>query len=217
MTSQGKPLRVGASRACAAFLCLFAPAAPATGAGSGAAAGEPAKPAPVDPAAAGGANPFDPKGYIDQQETKAQEALSSLSARAVYRINGQRYQMFQAGQASVWLPSVGGAPEIRKESALCEEHLKLMREVLPLREELPVDAEVKKHEPEIVDLIRMCREGLIKSPLLTVTKPDGAVVEIKAREKEDGSVQSPEEGGSSATGGRPDGVEASFRTPGSGK
>ncbi len=132
-----------------------------------------------------GASAFDPAGYIHETETQNALKAGQLTSRAIFRINGQRFQKFLSTDGSVFLPSDGEIPEVVEEFALCPQHLKLMTEVLPMRENLPLDKELKKLEPKIVALIRKCQEGKIKSPVVLQENPDGAVVEIKAKEKAD--------------------------------
>lgn len=143
------------------------------------------------PAAPG--NPFDPKGYIDQTVHEETQEAERVSERAIFRINGQRFQKFASSDGAVYLPSTGDTPELLEEFALCPQHLKLMNEVLPVREHLKLDGDLKKDEAKIVALIRKCKEGRVKGPTIVVDQPDGAQVEVKAKEKGNGrSVRSPE-------------------------
>jgi hypothetical protein len=127
---------------------------------------------------------FDPSGFIEQKAATAAEAATSLRSQGIYRINGQRFHKLTSNDGSVYLPGAGSLPEIHEEFAVCEQHLKLMTEVLRVRDGLPVDREVKKSEAKIIAMIRRCREGSIKGPVVTIETADGAVLEMKAKEKQ---------------------------------
>ena len=139
-------------------------------------------------------SPFDPSGYIHETEKQNAEKAGKLLSRAIFRINGQRFQKFLSSEGAVYLPSSGETPEVHEEFALCPQHLKLMNEVLPMRENLIIEPALKKFEIQIVNLIRKCQEGRIKSPVAVQENPDGAVVEIKAKEAEPKPAPSVSEG-----------------------
>lgn len=127
-------------------------------------------------------SPFDPASYLDQkQAATAPVGDDRLVSRSIYRIDGNRFQKFTSTTGSVFLPSTGSKPELLDEFALCDQHLKLLTEVIPLRDKLDLDADVKKDEAAILVLIQKCREGLIKGPRLIVENPDGSLTEVQAK------------------------------------
>ena len=128
-------------------------------------------------------DPFDPKGYIDHKETQKNAHSEQLSSEGVYRINGVRFIKLTSPEGSVYLPAHGSMPELNDELLVCQQHLKLLGEVLPVRENLPVDPDVLKHSKQVVNMIRKCRAGGVAGPVVTETEPDGAVVEIKSKDK----------------------------------
>ncbi len=134
------------------------------------------------PAGAQTGGAFDPSGYIHQQESQAAEKSQQLVSRAIFRINGHRFQKFQSNVGSVFLPSSGETPELHDEFALCPQHLQLMTEVLPMRENLSIDKQVKSFEPKIIALIQKCVEGKIRSPVQVIENPDGSISEVRAKE-----------------------------------
>lgn len=141
------------------------------------------------PALAAG-SPFDPSAYLTgkeaaaaQGDTATEAKKSALKTHGIYRINGKRFHKFASDIGAVYLPGAGSLPDFTAamdEFVICEEHLKLLNEVLPVRENLPVEPEIKPLEAKIVEQIRRCTEGHVKSPVLTVKNPDGATVEIRA-------------------------------------
>ncbi len=142
-------------------------------------------------AAAQNGNAFDPSGYIHEQETQAAEKSQQLTGRSIFRINGHRFQKFQSSLGAVYLPSSGEVPEVMDEFALCPQHLKLMTEVLPMRENLSIDKDLKRLEPKIIALIQKCAEGKMRSPVQIVENPDGSVSEIKAKENDGRTGKAP--------------------------
>lgn len=134
-------------------------------------------------AARAGGSAFDPSGFIEQKAASAAVAASSLRSQGIYRINGQRFHKLTSNDGSVYLPGAGSMPEIQEEFAVCEQHLKLMTEVLRVRDGLPVDKDVRKSEPKIIAMIRRCQEGAIKGPVVVIETADGAVLEMKNKEK----------------------------------
>jgi hypothetical protein len=135
--------------------------------------------------AAQGQNPFDPKAYIDDKVDAATKTNETLSVHAIYKIDGHRYHRVGTAAGTVWLPGEGDVPTVREEFTLCEQHMRLLREVLLIRDGVKIEPELKKLERPIVDLIHKCQEGLIRSPTATIETADGAVVEIKAKEKKE--------------------------------
>jgi len=129
------------------------------------------------------ANPFDPSGYIDNKETQKTQKAGTLTSQGVYRINGQRYLQYVSPEGSVFLPGAGTVPEMHEEFAVCPQHLRLMNEVLPTREGLPVERESRHYENLIIAMIRKCNEGRIAGPVRLEQQPDGAVVEVKPKDK----------------------------------
>lgn len=127
-------------------------------------------------------NPFDPTKYIENKELQDAQVATKLSGKSIFRINGSRFFKFMTSDAAVFLPAIGSKPELLEGSALCEGHLKLMREVIPLRENLPVEPEILKDQPKILALIQKCRDGAIPGPTLVIDRPDGAQVEVKSKD-----------------------------------
>ena len=138
--------------------------------------------APGVPARAQG-SAFDPSGFIEQKAASAAAAATSLRSQGIYRINGQRFHKLTSNDGSVYLPGAGSMPEIQEEFAVCEQHLKLMTEVLRVRDGLPVDQDVRRSEPKIIAMIRRCQEGAIKGPVVVIETADGAVLEMKNKAK----------------------------------
>jgi hypothetical protein len=145
------------------------------------------------------ASPFDPKAYIDHKESQKVQSGTKLTNLAIYRINGQRYMRFASTEGAVFLPSPGDHPEMHEEYALCSQHLRLLKEVLPVREGLAVDKDIRDHESFFIGLIRKCVEGRVSGPVASEEAPDGAVVETKAKEKtHDGTPNSDRKSGAAA-------------------
>lgn len=134
------------------------------------------------------ADPFNPSAYLgarQEEQVHADEATGShgLTGHAIYRLNGMRFHRLASASGAVYLPGAGETPELQEEFALCEQHLKLLGgEVLRVRDGLPINGELKAAQAKVLGMIAKCKDGLVKSPTLTVTKPDGAVVEIKAKD-----------------------------------
>lgn len=125
------------------------------------------------------ASPFDARGYLQAKGSGLGEVTQALTGRAIYRISGRRYLRFDSGEGGVLLPADSDAsPVLAPESALCPEHLPLLREALVIRKDLPVDETALRLEPTLQKLIAMCREGQIRGPVRTEFTPDGAIVQI---------------------------------------
>lgn len=124
---------------------------------------------------------FDPSGYIEDTEMKEAAKATKLSGKSIFRIDGRRFQKMMSSDGAVYLPSDGSIPEIVQEFAFCQHHIRLMREVIPVRENMPVEPEILKHEAAILGMIRACRDGSIKGPTLVIETPSGAQVEVKAK------------------------------------
>lgn len=131
------------------------------------------------------ASPFDPSAYIEAKEMQTQDAKPKLISKSVFRIDGRRFQKLTSELGSVFLPSTGSLPELHEEFALCVPHLKLMREVIPVRENIPVEPEILKHEAKILAMIQKCKDGKVAGPTLVIENPDGSQTEVKAKGKED--------------------------------
>lgn len=139
-----------------------------------------------------GSSAFDPSTYINQKAAEtAPVADDKLTTKAIYRIDGQRFQKFSSTVGAVLLPSTGSKPELLSEFALCEQHLKLLTEVIPVRQDLPIEPEIKKDEAKILDMIQMCREGRIKGPVLTLENPDGSLTTVEAAKPKPKSKKPP--------------------------
>jgi len=133
--------------------------------------------------AAGHADPFDPRAYIGHKEGFKVAEGGHLTSRGIFRIDGQRFQSYSAAEGEVYLLSPDSIPNLSERATVCPQHLRLFTEVIAVRQGLPPDQVAKKHEAAIVALIRKCRQGRIKGPILTETEPDGAVIEVRAKEK----------------------------------
>ncbi len=143
---------------------------------------------------AAGSDPFNPGAYLGVKQEEAAKAqvqsaggsVGGLTAHSIYRLSGHRFHRLATVAGAVFLPGAGAVPELTEEFAICEQHVRLLGgEVLRVRDGLPIDATLKAAEPQIVAMIGKCKDGLMKSPTLTVVRPDGAVVEIKAKESRD--------------------------------
>lgn len=130
-------------------------------------------------------NTFDPSSYIEAKELTGATVNDRVTAKSIYRINGLRYQKLTSSAGSVFLPSTGAKPDLLEGGVLCQPHLKLMNEVVPVRENLPVEADILKDETAILELIRKCKEGMIKGPTLVIENPDGSQVEVKSKSDKD--------------------------------
>lgn len=139
-------------------------------------------------------DPFDPKGFLQQKAAATAKGAEALKSRGIYKINGQRFHQFVSDDGVVFLPGAGSMPDMHEEFAICQTHLGLMNEVLPMREGLPVDAEAKKVEKQIIGMIRKCQEGKMRSPVKFVETRDGAVIEVKAKPAPGDTTQHPVEG-----------------------
>lgn len=139
------------------------------------------------------ANPFDPSGFISNNAVNQAVEANTIRRRANYRMDGKRYQRFDAGQDTVYFPLVANKPEIREELAICPGHLEGFAEVLLIRDKLPIDAEIKKHEAAIVAIGHKCREARLASPANVSASPAKVEVtppkEVKKTGK-DGSLKS---------------------------
>ena len=141
-------------------------------------------------------DPFDPGAYLaGKQAEKAkvdaaeQATKAALKTHGIYRINGQRFHKFASELGAVYLPGAGSLPDFTETLdafVLCEEHLRLLTEVLPVRQNLPVEPDVKPLAPKIIEQIQRCLDGRVKGPVLTVKQPDGALVEITAPDSASG-------------------------------
>jgi hypothetical protein len=124
------------------------------------------------------ANPFDPSGFISSKAVETAVEANTLSGRANYRLDGQRYQRFDVGDDAVYFPLVGDKPEVREELALCPGHLSMFAEVLLIRDKLPIDANIKKQEASIVAIGHKCREAKLASP---PRRESGPEVDVKVK------------------------------------
>ena len=129
----------------------------------------------------GEAGAFDPKSYIEAKQEQATATASKITAKSIYRIDGRRYQKMISQGGVVYLLSLGSKPEMLEEFALCQQHLKLMREVIPVRENIAVEPEILQDQAAIIELIRKCNAGVIRGPTLVIENPDGSKVEVKAK------------------------------------
>lgn len=130
-------------------------------------------------------SPFDPSGYLGQKPVEA-PAVETLTEHAIYRVNGLRLHRLGTAGGAIFLPGAGEVPELNVALGICEQHLRLVaKEILKVRDGLAIGPEIKKAAPDVIGLINKCRSGLVKSPVVTVERPDGAMVEIRAKEKED--------------------------------
>lgn len=130
----------------------------------------------------GAADPFNPQAYLDQKPVEEKPILpGGLTEHAVYRLNGARFHKLTNPDGSVFLAGNGELPDLVTDAAICPQHLPLLQEVMPLRQGLGVTPELKKLEPRVLPLIKKCLDGAVRSPVLTILKPDGAVVEIRAK------------------------------------
>lgn len=139
--------------------------------------------APLDAASA---HRFDPKTYIQAtQNPSPLEGAPKLTSKSIFRVDGRRYQKLMTPDGAVFLPTTGDKLEVIEEFALCQHHMKLMREVIPLREGLGIEDGLRQDEDKIVAMIEKCKEGKIKGPTLVVDRPDGSRVEVRAKEDEE--------------------------------
>lgn len=139
--------------------------------------------------ARGEGNAFDPSGYLDDKAKADTIKAAELSSKGIIRLDGRRYHKFSSTEGSVYLPGAGETPDMLEDLALCDAHLKLFTEVLPVRENVAIDAATKKLETKLIALIRKCQGVRVDAPPVTIETPDGTVLEMKQKDKKKGKEQ----------------------------
>ncbi|MGE0173118.1 MAG: hypothetical protein AB7T49_10045 [Oligoflexales bacterium] len=102
---------------------------------------------------------------------------------AVVKIDGERFEKYMGDQgSSVYLPSRVFTPEEKAASALCEPDL-AGREVLVLRESVPLAEASVKEETKLVEMLKIC--GKSREAIAPKTKAAESKIQYKVEQTTD--------------------------------